>query len=67
MDGEPNVLPERSETHFLASIEVQGTGLIADSVTHTEFESVSLSRYEVIFLCNVGDLSNDRRQASTRL
>ncbi len=63
VDGEPNLLPERSETHFLAAIDVQGTGLLADTVTHTEFESVSLSRYEVIFLCNVGELSNDRRQS----
>ena len=63
VDGEPNLLPERSETHFLASTEVQGTGMIADTVTHTEFESTSLSKYEVIFLCNIGEVSADRLAA----
>ncbi len=63
VDGEPNLIPERGETYFLAATEVQGTGLLADTVTHTEFESTSLSKYKVIFLCNVGEISNDRVQA----
>ncbi len=63
VDGEPNLIPERSETYFLAATEVLGTGLLADTVTHTEFETVSLSKYKVIFLCNIGEVSADRRQA----
>jgi hypothetical protein len=60
VDGEPNVVPERSEVYFLSATEVKGTGLLADAVTHTEFESISLSKYKVIFLCNVSEVSRDR-------
>jgi hypothetical protein len=60
VDGEPNIIPERGETYFLEATEVQGTGLLAETVTHSEFESVSLSKYQVIFLCNVGEVSRDR-------
>jgi hypothetical protein len=63
VDGEPSGIPERSETYFLAATEVRGTGLLADTVTHTEFESVSLSKYKIIFLCNVGEVSQDRLHA----
>lgn len=63
VDGEPNSIPERSETYFLAATEVRGTGLVADVVTHTEFETVSLSKYKVIFLCNLGEVSADRLHA----
>jgi hypothetical protein len=63
VDGEPNLIPERSETYFLAATEVLGTGLLADTVTHTEFETISLSKYKVIFLCNIGEVSAGRLQA----
>ena len=63
VDGQADLVPERSETHFLSSTEVRGTGLLTDMVTHTEFESVSLSKYGVIFLCNVSDVSSDRLKA----
>jgi hypothetical protein len=62
VDGEPNVVPERGETYFLEATEVKGTGLLADTVTHTEFETASLSKYRVIFLCNIGEVSADRLQ-----
>ncbi len=60
VDGDPSPLPERSESFFLERIGVEGTGLIVDVVTASELASVSLSKYKVIFLCNVDEASEDR-------
>ena len=60
VDGDPSAVSERSETHYLYSLEVEGTGLKMDVVTASELETVSLSDYEVIFLCNVDEASPDR-------
>jgi hypothetical protein len=60
VDGDPSASSERSETHYLRSLDVLGTGLDAESVTVNELETVSLSQYEVIFLCNVDEASPDR-------
>ncbi len=60
VDGDPSSVSERSETHYLSSLAVLGTGLQMDSVTVTDFETVSLSSYRVIFLCNVDEASSDR-------
>ncbi len=60
VDGEPSPIPERSEAFFLEKIGVDGTGLLVDVVTVSELASVSLSKYKVIFLCNVDEASTDR-------
>ncbi len=60
VDGDPSVVSERSETHYLNSLNVLGTGLKTETVTVTELETVSLSKYRVIFLCNVDEASPDR-------
>lgn len=60
IDGDPSAVSERSETHYLKSLEVAGTGLNAQVATVSELETVSLSDYEVIFLCNVDEASADR-------
>ncbi len=60
VDGDPSAVPERSETHYLNSLNVLGTGLKTETVTATELETVSLSKYRVIFLCNVDEASPDR-------
>lgn len=60
VDGDPSAVSERSETHYLYSLDVEGTGLNMDVVTASELETVSLSDYEVIFLCNVDEASPDR-------
>lgn len=60
VDGDPSAVSERSETHYLYSLDVEGTGLDMDVVTASELETVSLSDYEVIFLCNVDEASPDR-------
>jgi hypothetical protein len=60
VDGDPSPVSERSETHYLNSLSVLGTGLITESITATELETVSLSRYRVIFLCNLDEASADR-------
>ncbi|MCH2183614.1 MAG: BatA domain-containing protein [Mariniblastus sp.] len=60
VDGDPSAVSERSETHYLQSLDVLGTGLNMNVVTASKLESVSLSEYEVIFLCNVDEASPDR-------
>ena len=60
VDGDPSASSERSETHYLNSLEVAGTGLDMEVVTASELETVSLSNFEVIFLCNVDEASQAR-------
>ncbi len=60
VDGDPSAVSERSETHYLGSLDVPGTGLRMETVTATELETVSLSQYRVIFLCNVDETSPSR-------
>ena len=60
VDGDPSASSERSETHYLHSLEVAGTGLDMEVVTASELETVSLSDFEVIFLCNVDEASQAR-------
>lgn len=60
VDGDPSAAAERSETHYLNSLEVEGTGLDMQVVTASELETVSLSDFEVIFLCNVDEASQAR-------
>ncbi len=60
VDGDPQAISERSETHYLRSLAVPGTGLKIRTVTAGEFEAVSLSQYRVIFLCNIDEATSDR-------
>ena len=60
VDGDPSSASERSETHYLRSLQVAGTGMNMKVVTASELESESLSDFEVIFLCNVDEASTDR-------
>ncbi len=60
VDGDPSASAERSETHYLRSVGVTGTGLDIDVATVSEFETASLSRYSVIFLCNVDEATLER-------
>jgi hypothetical protein len=60
VDGDPSAASERSETHYLRSLQVTGTGMDMKVVTASELETESLSDFEVIFLCNVDEASTDR-------
>ncbi len=60
VDGDPSASSERSETHYLNSLAVAGTGLDMEVVTASELETVSLSDFSVIFLCNVDEASGAR-------
>lgn len=60
VDGDPSAAAERSETYYLNCLNIPGTGLRLETVTVTELETVSLSNYRVIFLCNVDEASPDR-------
>ena len=63
VDGAPSQDPVKSETHFLRSLEVSGAGLLVDTITISELETVSLSKYKVIFLCNVDQATKERLQS----
>ena len=60
VDGDPSSLPIRSETYALLPLANSETGIAAEVVTATELETVPLSKYQVIFLCNVDRVSYDR-------
>ncbi len=60
VDGAPSSVSERSETHYLRSLDVPGSGLITTTITTSELETASLSQYRVIFLCNIDELSPGR-------
>jgi hypothetical protein len=62
VDGDPSPDPERSESHFLTRLGVPGTGIAVDTITASELETAPLTRYRVIFLCNVDEISDDRRR-----
>ncbi len=66
VDGDPSPVPQRNETFFLKYLDVFGTGLRTTVIPPTELETVSLSNYEVIFVCNVDSVSRDRTQALQR-
>ncbi len=66
VDGDPSSDVRRSESIFLArALAPPGSllsGNIVDVATFTEFETTNLSRYKVIALCNVDELSDTRLQ-----
>ena len=66
VDGDPSAISERSETHYLQSLNVPGTGLAMSDVTVSELETVSLAEYQIIFLCNVDEASPDRIKELTK-
>lgn len=63
VDGDPSATSQRSETHYLRSLDVLGTGLKMTTGTISDLETASLSDYSVIFLCNVDEASKDRTAA----
>ena len=60
VDGDPSSVEERSESYYLRGIGLPGTGLMVDTATVGELETAALSKYKVIFLCNVDEASSDR-------
>ena len=64
VDGDPSLNPMRSESIFLQRAAASKTvisGNLVDIVTYSELEStLPISKYQVIFLCNVDELSATR-------
>lgn len=60
VDGDPSSEEERSESWYLRGIGLPGTGLIVDTATAGELESIAVSKYSVIYLLNVDEISEDR-------
>jgi len=60
VDGDPSTARERSETHYLRSLAVPGTGLEMKVVTASEFETIPLSQFQVIYLCNIDEITGER-------
>ena len=65
IDGDPSSIAQRSETHYLRSLAVVGTGLQMDVGTVSDLETMVLSDYSAIFLCNVDEASPDRIDSLT--
>ena len=60
VDGDPSLTKERSETYSLNLLRVWGTGFKMTTVTTSQFETVPLAKYRVVFLCNVDTVSEER-------
>jgi hypothetical protein len=64
VDGDPSATFGRAETFFLRrGLAPRGefrSGVAVKVATETELDSISLDRYQVIFLCNVFRLSDER-------
>lgn len=64
VDGDPSAVSGRAETFFLRhALAPRGevlSGIAADVATESELETVSLAKYQVIFLCNLYRLSEKR-------
>ncbi|MDB2686964.1 BatA domain-containing protein [Mariniblastus sp.] len=66
VDGAPSPVSERSDTHYLRSLEVPGAGLKMTTISPADLETVSLSDYRVIFLCNMDEASAPRVRSLER-
>ena len=60
VDGDPSISAERSETYSLNLMRVHKTGFKFTTVTASQFETVPLAKYRVVFLCNVDSVSAER-------
>ena len=63
VDGDPSAVSERGDVHYLNSLKIEGSGLTGESITVSELETISLSQYRVIFLCNIDEAGEERLQA----
>jgi len=67
VDGDPSAVFGRRESfHLEAALAPPGdmlSGVSVSMVTDTQFETVRLEDYQVIFLCNVYRVGEDRRSA----
>ena len=63
VDGDPSAVAERGDVHYLNSLSFDGSGLFGESITVSELETISLSQYRVIFLCNIDEAGEERLQA----
>ena len=60
VDGDPSARVEQSETYYLNLFRIWGTGFKMDTVSATEFETVALAKYRVVYLCNIDSASEER-------
>jgi hypothetical protein len=67
VDGDPSATYGRSESFFLErALAPPGeflSGIAVNTVTDADFETIELDPYQVIYLCNVYRLSEERRNA----
>ncbi len=67
VNGDPSSDFEKSEVYFLKqAMRPRGLGLLGftvDEVTETQFEGQDLSRFQVIIICNLYRVSDDRQTA----
>lgn len=67
VNGDPSSDSEHSEVYFLKqALRPRGLGLLGftiDEVTENQFEGLDLSRFQVIIVCNLYRVSEDRQAA----
>lgn len=66
IDGDPSAIEDRSETYYLrrAIRPVDAnSGMLPTVVGVTELSSVDFSKYQIIYLCNVDELSEGQLQS----
>ena len=63
VDGDASSVPERSESFYLQTLGLPGTGILVDTRTVGELETISLTKYKVIFICNIDEASAARIEA----
>lgn len=64
VDGDPSPDPNRSEAFFLKrALTPPGenlSGVLVDTISYSEFDSAELTKYRVVALCNLEELSGNR-------
>ena len=69
VDGDPSAIQDRSETYYLrrALRPVESdSGIIPTIVGVTELSSVDFSKYQIVYLCNVDELSEGQLDSLER-
>lgn len=66
VDGDPSAIEDRSETYYLRRAlrpVDSNSGLLPTVVGVTELSSVDFSKYQIVYLCNVDELSEGQLES----
>lgn len=63
VNGDPSSDQEKSETHFVRTLFGGVNEFAVEEVTENQFEALPLAEYQIIFLCNLYRVTDDRLAA----